>query len=353
MSNLVININGIEFENWTSFHLHRSMNKITGSFAASTSNFYRTEDSMFKMKMGDSCEIKIDNNVVLTGFLDVIDISYSDNYDTMEIRGWDNTVDLIDCSNDGIMEWKGQTVENLVKNLCLPFSIPVITDGSVTSEASIIIDSFLANEGQSVHEIIAELCRMNGIMPLCLGDGNITLSRATVSNSAFDSIDDEVNVNKGRELLNNRNRYSIYKIKGQGLGNDNKTNLADFVSPMGVFSDDIMNRTRPLVIFAETPTDQGQCQKRAKWEARIRAGLSRILEYEINGWTQTTGNLWEINMLVNVYDTFLNINDIFLISSIDYFYDEDNGEYTLLTLVNKDTYSLSDNAILIKTSFDE
>jgi prophage tail gpP-like protein len=328
------------------------MNSIAGSFMVSIMNFFRGGTTTKDIKMGQNVTIEIDGQPVIIGWIERMPIRFGKDYDRMEILGRDKTCDLIDCSFDFMPnEWKRQTVYNIIQNLCKPFSIDVVLDSSVSSQGNLQVESFKANEGETVFEQIAELCRENAIMPLCLNDGKLTLTKATTNKYTIDALMTRVNIKAGYLDQNDENRYSSYKVKGYGIGTDDKS-PTDYISCYGNFSDTLIKRTKPIVIFSDTSTTISQCQNRAKWEARVRAGLSRKVIYDIQGWTQSDGKMWDINKLVKIDDQFTGYKTTMLISDVNYLYSEDIGEITQLTLVDKDTYNLSDNAINIKSKYD-
>jgi len=352
MSRLVLKINNYEYSGFEDISIFKSMNTISGQYGLSIMNFFKGGTMIKDIKMDYAVKLEIDGTPVINGWIDKMPIRYGKDYDRMDIFGRDKTCDLIDCSFDFTPnEWKKQTVYNLIKNLCKPFSIDVTLDSSVTTQGNIQVESFKANEGETVFEQIAELCRDYAIIPLCLNDGKVTLTKATTDKFTVDGITTSINAKSGYLDQSNVNRYSTYKVKGYGIGNDNKT-LADYISCSGSFSDSTISRVRPLVIFADTATNTGQCINRAKWEARLRAGLSRRQEYEVQGWTQSSGQLWEINKLVKVDDSFTGYKATMLISDINYIYSAGTGEISRITVVDKDTYNLSNNAINIKSKYD-
>jgi prophage tail gpP-like protein len=352
MSNLVFKSNKVSYSGFEEVEIFRDMNSISGSFALSISNYFKGGTSLSEIKIGDPCTVEIEGQKVLDGYIDKIPVKYGRDYSWLDIVGRDKTCDLLDCSFDTTPnEWKKQTVGNIIKNLCNPFSISVTIDASVSSEANTKLDTYKANEGQTVYESIAELCRDNAIMPLNIGDGKLTLTKATTSKYMSDGIATGINIDSGFMEQSNENRFSSYKIKGQGIGNDDKA-ITDFSECYGSFSDPLISRARTYVGFAELPTNIGGCQKKAKWEARVRAGISRAIEYQIPRWVQSNNKVWEINSLMKVKDDIFGIDTTMLIMSIRYLYSRDEGEFTRLVLVNKDTYNLSDNQINIKTKFD-
>jgi prophage tail gpP-like protein len=79
-------------------------------------------------------------------------------------------------------------------------------------------------------------------------------------------------------------------------------------------------------------------QDLAYWEAMTRAGLSRVHEYDLAGWTERTGKPWELNTIVPVQDQTNGITGDFLIDGFVFTSNKDGGDQTTLRLVNPKTY---------------
>lgn len=353
MSELVLKINKVAYTGFESVHIRKSMLDMCGAFIVSTDNFFQGGTSSQEIKMGQGVKVEINGFPVIDGYIDEMPIDFGRNRDHLEISGRDNTMDLVDCSwNESPNEWKNQTVKNLIKTFCTKFGITVVVDDSASSEVETKIESYKANEGMPISELISELCRDIGILTISKGDGYLTLTKATIDEYTTDPLIVGGNAEGGRLLQSNRNRYSSYKIKGYGIGTDNKA-LADFVDCSGDFSDSIINRDRPFVGFAENATTSAICFKKAIWQARINAGLSRGIIYNVDSWIQSDDKPWQINKLVKIKDDFTGIDDTRLIAAIDYIYDEDDGgDISKIMVVDKNTFSLSEDQINIKTRFD-
>lgn len=329
------------------------MNTMADSFGFVDSDFSRGDFSKWKIKKGDSVKVFIEDETLVTGYIDSIPIEYGSKNANIQFIGRDKTCDLIDCTyNETNNEFKKQTRANIIKRLITPFNVSLTVDSTATTEANVKIDTFKADEGRYICDLISDICRDSGMLPMSTGDGNLTLTKATTTNSATDSIQFDSNAVWGKLIQDDSDRYSDYIIKGYGTGGDNKR-LEDFTEPSGTFSDPVITRYRPLTVFSDRITDSGKCKDRAKWEARIRAGYSRGLIYKLPGWMQSDGSIWKKNTLVTVYDTMLGISATqFLISEVSYVYDKKDGGYCILRLVDKDTYSGSASDIDIKTGFD-
>ena len=348
---------GSRYTNWEDIHIHKSMLNMCSAFGFFAPDFFEGDIDAWGIKLGDEVTVEIDEQTVCTGYIDSMPIErHNRRGGTIQIDGRDKTCDLVDCSfTESANEWKGQTILKLLQKLCDPFDISCVVESNASGGVAKVIDTFKANEGDMVSDLIWRLCKEASVLPLSYGDGALTLTRASTSEYATDIIESDTlqsgNVLWSRIEQTNKDRYSDYIVKGFGIGNDNKS-LADFTHPIGEFSDGVIARNRPKVIFADSPTDNGKCQEQARWDARLRAGLSRARTYTIKDWAQTTGELWQINTLVQVIDEFSNFDGYMMIAKIDHFLDKRYGALTDLTLVDKNTFTLSADDIIIKTGFD-
>jgi prophage tail gpP-like protein len=356
MNNVSLNISGKRFEGWTGASINKSLFSMTGTFGLTATDIFPGNAEKWGLAMGDSCTVAINNQIIISGYIEDIPISYSMDSHNIQISGRDKTADLIDCSfTETSREWNGQSISKVITDLCSPFDITVEVDDSVTTQANTKIanETFKANEGDVVFDLIFKLCKMKGILPVSYGDGKLFLTGTGVE-VANDILELGKNVKSGNIEQSNKERYQTYIVKGQGKKTDLKT-LTDTTHPFGQHTDDVILRNRPLVIFPETSCDTKYCQDRAKWEAINRAGNSRRLEYEVQGWTQSNGEIWPLNSLVNVKDDFLQINSTLLISAINFSINNDTGAITRLTLVHPDTFILpptTESIKKIKTDFD-
>jgi prophage tail gpP-like protein len=311
---------------------------MSGAFGFNITDKFPGNLSGWQLKMGDECTVTIGSKTLITGYIDQININYNSANHSIQISGRDKTGDLTDCSFASTPnEWKNLTVSQIISNLCTPFGVEIAVDSSVTTEANTIIPTFKANEGETVSDLISNLCKKKAILPISLGDGKLTLTRAG-TNSLADSLVLGENIKEGSLEQNNMDRFSIYHVKGQGAGGDTLS-LGDFTQPSGSQEDEIINRYRPIVILSDQASNNAECRNFARWEARVRAGRSRLPSYIVQGWTMADGNPWPLNSLVEVVDDFIGISEKFIISDISFTLDQ-SGSETGLNLVKPETYDL-------------
>jgi prophage tail gpP-like protein len=355
LTNFGFKVGANSFTNWTSMRVHTSMLSLVDSFGFMDVDFSRGDYSRWQIKRDQVVSVFVEDETLITGWIDSIPKEYSPESFNIKFIGRDKTCDLVDCcyveSNN---EFKRQTRANIIRRLLAPFDIELVIDTTAAVSANVKIDTFKAGEGRFIYDDITELCRDSGLLALSYGDGKLTLTKTRQTEKANDPIQFGVNAIYGKHIDDYTDRFSDYYVKGYGTGSDSKR-LADFISPIGYFKDEVVSRYRPFTVFADRATDSGKCYERAKWEARIRAGLSQAIVYQVPGWLQSDDSIWKKNTIATVYDPILGLDaQQLLICDVDYVYDEKENPsaYCSLLLVDPDTFSGTAADINIKTGFD-
>lgn len=351
MNNLVLEINGKTYAGWKSIRVDKSMEQIAGVFSIAAQDLFPDQVSKWGFRLGDSCVIKIDNQTIITGYVDNINVNYDKETTSFKLSGRDITGDLVDCSFSGASEFKKQSLVSLVSQLCSPYGIPVIGDSSVADVVSEIIESFVADQGETVFELITKLTMLKAVLPISFGDGKLTLTRRGTELSN-DKLERGINIRSGGFSISNKNRYSNYWVKGQTTGFD-YLQQTDYIQPGGQAVDKLVTRYRPIIVFAEDEITNAIAKARAGWEAKIRAARSRMLLYKVQGWTQSNGKVWDINSLVQVKDDSFSIDGTKLIVGLSFIQNEREGTITNLILTDKEAYELFESPVeKVKSDFD-
>ena len=335
----ILKVNNLEYPDWDTIHIHKSMLKLAGSFAFGGLNSNQGDASRWGFYMGDAAIVNINDQDVIKGYIDNIETDDSASDSFIEINGRDNTSDLVDCTyNETDKEFKKLTIVDILTRLCRPFNITVLVDASAESLSNQKIDSFQANEGEFISIIINRLCTTHGIVPFTTGDSYLTITSLTQDKST-DILADNILNSKAKYV--DYDRFSDYSVKGYGLGNDEK-DMSSYIHPNGSVTDEIM-RKRTLTTFSDVATTDRKCVDMAKFEARKRAGLSRTYNYTLENWTQSDGRLWNINNLVDVKDTKNEIESEMLIYEIDFYLrqGEDMGTYSVIKVCHPDTFNIN------------
>jgi len=336
----ILKVGGNEFNGWTNVTIEKSMRQITGSFGLSTIDIHSGFPYKWNILMGAECILEINDQKVITGYIEDIIIDYDATSHNIQFGGRDKTGDLVDCSFDQITkEWKGLSIKEIIKRVCAPFEIDVVVDTSVLTDANAIWpETVKADEGETAFDLIIKLCKMKAILPISYSDGKLTLTRAGTNYKANDVLEQGENILKGNFDNSNKERFQTYIVKGQGKGEDTKS-IFSFTGAIGRRTDNVITRYRPIIIFTETKCDSGKCVERAKWELNNRAGASRSVNYEVQGWTQSDGKIWPLNAMVDVRDNILGIEKSLLISDLSFTVSE-SGTVTQMRLVDPNTFKV-------------
>jgi len=351
MSEVSIQIGSSIHNYFEAVSVFQNIDSLCGQFKASTSNHNEADLSKWGISMKDAVKVLIGNTSLCNGYLDNLFLDYGPEFNELEIDGRDKTMDLVDCTPPEPFELKGQTYLAIIKKLVQPFGIAVTVKSSASAILSKAVEIYTADIGETAAALIGSICRDIGLLAMSLGDGKLTLATSADATEVMkDPIQFGQNAKYGGLRRSNVNRFSDYAVKGMGISTDNK-GIADYTSPAGTASDSLITRTRPLTILSEGAVNNSICKSRASFEAMLRAGKSAMITYEVSGWEQSDGSIWKLFSKARVKDSFLNIDETMLISSLLFEYNKEEGKTTSITVVNKDTYS-SANAGNVRTVFD-
>ncbi len=343
MNNIKLNVRGQSFSGWTGVSVEKSLYQMTGTFGLTSTDRFPDDAEKWNIALGDECTVSIDDQIIITGYIEDIPISYDSENHSIQMSGRDKTCDLIDCSfTEKAKEWNKQKIITIIRALCKPFSIDVDVDDSISDlvNAKTTDDTFKINEGETIFDTIVRLCQgSKGVLPVSYGDGKLILTGSGTKNT-YDDLELGVNVLSGTIDQSNRDRFQTYIVKAQGKGKDTKA-LTPTNHPTAQYTDKLIQRHRPIVILLDGLGVVEDCQDRAEWEAVNRAGASRTIRYVVQGWTQSNGDVWPLNSLVQVKDSFLGINGTtWLIAAVNFTANNDAGTTTTLTLTHPETFDL-------------
>jgi prophage tail gpP-like protein len=246
----------------------------------------------------------------------------------------------VDCSVvDTTGEWKGLKLEKIIEHICKPFGIKVTTQIDTGSP----ITAFNVEQGMTAFEAIQKLCQLRACLALSDNKGGITITRAG-KDSTSSALMEGVNIKSAEAEYDFSERFSQYVVKGQQQGSDN-TGALNTTSVKGVVRDENVARYRPVLIVSDGQVNSEQALMRAKWEASVKKGKSRLFTVVVNHWQQKDNTLWEINKRVKLKSPMLGIDDTLIIAGLIYKLDEE-GETTELALTDASAYEvLKENTI--------
>lgn len=338
-NSIVLTLGGKSYTGWTSASVTRSIENVAGQFNLGIVK--RIGESVDALKPGQAAKLTINNQAVVTGWLDEFSANVNSNDFTLSINGRDKTGDLVDCAAvyQGGM-WSGRTLEQIAADLCQPFGIAVrwdVTDAA----ASKTFGSFKLEHSETVYEALGRAARMRGVLMTSNAAGDLVFTQAGTAHAG--------SLELGKTLLSIdynhswHDRFSLYKVVGGhacgGSVGDSITDVAQVTGPSAEVSDPEVTRYRPTIKIADHNITQQTAWARADHERRHAIAKSSRFTATVPGWYRADGSLWDVNFIVNVTAAELGLDAVpLLIAEVEYQIGDNDGLTTQLTLAPRDGY---------------
>jgi prophage tail gpP-like protein len=381
-------VSGEHYAGWQALRVTRGLERATADFDLTVSERWSLEEDIWQITPGEPCEIQLDGETVLTGYVDKYGPSYDAGSHSISLSGRSKTCDLVDCSVtvDG-GQFKGMTVGQIARILAQPFGVEVVVSTQTPPEPEVQVQ-----QGETCFALIERLSRVHELLVTDDALGRLVLTRAGSGRATTDLIHGK-NILTASAELDHSQRFSDYIVKAQRPGNRTKdggpidqdwggggdggwqpslvervrqlrgipnisaryrermriqAEAAAAKSPgktapktltqiVGRARDAGVTRYRPHVIVAEKQADDAAAAQRADWEMRRRVGQSLKATITVNGWRQEDGKLWATNDLVWVEAPWLALSHELIIGEVTHSFD-DGGEITELSLTLPDAF---------------
>ncbi len=354
---IIVNGEAAEYEHWTDVSITSELNTLARSFqVGTTAKLPQSSTLLRSFALGDEIQIYIGDDLVLTGYVDALPISYNATSVVAAIVGRSCTEDLVDCCP----AWNGYDFSGGFKSTkwSSPHPSGDFVDPAITKAAMQFINVPLK---QAVAQLIAPygihlICELNDAV--VNGNVNYTVRNDApilkalqnlVAYTGLYFIDDEYgnlkivdqkkrerctgslslgeNVLSASAQFDGSKRFSEYWLNCSQKGSDNKSGKA--LQSLAKSTDPDIKRFR-----FQRKTDQKQNGPQIYTEAQYQRAQYYKTTYEVVGWRQQgkTGELWKANTLVTIRDDLLNNSQEMIITKVTYKL-SDKGMLTTLECV--------------------
>ena len=344
---ITLEVNGTQFDNFTDASATISLTQFVNTFSFGTTSDMPLE---FPVVVGDSVRVLVDNNAVVTGFVESINASHSGSSRSINIQGASKTSDVIDTTLDQTSFATPIAFPKLIEKILAQAGLSAI---SVTNEVT-DLENFKEEEvikidqAQSVYSVLDQYARKRQVFLVTDVDGNIVITKNSgVQNnlklsSRFD--DNDNNVISANIRIDNKDRFNKYiavsqtnmmsqDILGDNVGAEQATNQR------GEAIDEDIREGRTFIFVAENSSDNVNLVERAKWEANVRRALSLTYNAVVDTHLQSKGQPWQVNQLITIVDEFESVNASMLIDEVRFNFSLTDGETTELRCVKPDAYT--------------
>lgn len=351
---LTLTVGGRVFSRWSGVRIIRDLARICGSFelelfdgareAAIGTPFEPMVETAI-IKPGLPCQIAIDGETVLVGWIDDADPSWADGRRGLRVAGRDKVGDLVDCSPfpDGPAELRNIGLLELAKRVCAPFGISVRAETDLGAPFALVA----LYPHETALSLLEKLARQRAVLVVSDGVGGLVFTRAGIASAPAALRIGEL-IQRAALRWSWRRRYSRIVVKGQadhtalnpGVamehgsapqtsgGSDNPvpslaSGQATAIVTAGSATDPEISRYRPSVRMTRTQSGMSTLQEQAEWGVRVARGEGLRYEATVLGWRAGEANaLWRPNTLVPVWDPYAPLDEQMIIARVVYQADE-------------------------------
>lgn len=344
---LTLKVGGQIYGGWKAVSVRTGIEQLAGSFELAITERWPNQPRNWAIPPGELCQVEIGDDVIISGYVDAVAVSYDATSHEIKVTGRDRAGDLVDCSAPSTA-FSGLTFEAIARRLAAPFGVGVVdeTTGGKKPRVARKVPKQAVQNGETVFKTLEKLARTEGVLLVSDGRGGIIITRAGLGGDYDTVLEFGKNILRASSDHSHANLYSEITVKAQIAAASAAQYSVVEAHPKGtvrrapgaVVGNSRITRFRPLIIVAETQADARRCQQRAEWEAGNREANARKVTITVQGWREdATGELWRHNRRVRVKCPWMRIDEWWLIAAVTYKLDE-GGTTAELSLVSEKAF---------------
>ncbi len=355
-----LEVNGVRYSGFLTASIELRLDALAAVFKFEATS----EDGIpLPFKGGEACKVYADDELVSTGFIEIVKVEGDSESHKIEVEGRDKTCDLIDTTLGGL-GFDGQSpVSDIRGNFSLKRVCEIIIkhlgiDMDVIDKANpknFDDSDWISPEiGQETFDFLEKLARKRQVFLGRDANGNLVLTKgvarvtkAFVRHRKNEPSSNVISYTVGYDLTarfrdyQSVSQYNLTAVAKQGSGAAAGIIASQGNTDQDRISDLTILRPRQLIIAGESMFSSTEDRDRAVWERDVRRARGQVYGATVDGYRDQEGNLWELNTVVTVDDVDAGIENIaMLVNSIEFNLADDTGSTTTLGLVSKDSYTL-------------
>lgn len=324
MDNVVtLKFNGQRFDFWQRVAIRMSVDELVSavelSFAKSGIG------KAFPVNVNTVAEVFINNVLVATVRPDSVPRRISANQHTNAFNGRSLGRELVDTQYSTTL--KNLTVSEIVGKLCTLFKVPL-----TPFKSTALVPDF-SMQSESPANAIVNAARTANLLIYPTPDGGLIMAEpdnsAPVATLEMGKQIQEIAINDEYRL-----RHSEYLVKSFDYGAN--------TSRKGAVRDEELTFFRPMHVIADRLGNSiGALQRRAEMERNRRLARAHSLIVTVTGWGHEQAGPWQpwwLNQHVRVVVPDENIDQVMLISDVEFTQDDKPGSQTSLTVVHRNAF---------------
>lgn len=326
---LFLDVEGRSLGGWLRVNVQRSVERVCTQWGVITTRSWPGQEQQWWIRPGDKVKVRMDDQLICTGWIDSLSPTYDGNQHNIEIAGRGVACDLVDCSYIGPpYQWKNTDPKEIIRHVASQFDIEVAFDAPLDKP----LDNFTIQQSETGWNAIDRILKLRQVFAYDQPDGSLLITQGSDDAIEYKLVQGE-NILSATAELDDKDRFSRYVVKGQqkGVKGDKTVDPQQAATSVGEVTDDSVRRDRPMMIVQSADTDSGDALDRARWEKQNRWGNARKATITVQGWFMPDGTTWPINRLCDVIDVWLGLDQRLAITATT-FEAGAQGVRTILTL---------------------
>lgn len=339
MSKILLEVNGLRYEGFTDIAVNNAMENFSSSFSFSTTvkenNFGRIVNDL---KLGQEAKVYIDDNIVITGFIEDLEREISADSHSITLSGRDIGGDIVDSD----IKQKSYTQRNfeLLVNLVLRdnnFTTKVINKvGLLKLEST---ETIKTEQGETIFAFLDRYAKKLQVLLKIDAKGNLNIIReddSVVKNMLINNHTSDTNILSSKLKLSTVDRFNVIEVYSQG---NNKTHTKTSISQKGIAKDPQIRITRRKIATMDTASESKSLKALAEWNVNLRRAKGSRYTCRTLGFYSSNKTLWQPNTLVDIIDYNMEVQGTFLIQGVQ-FSQSLQGSFTTLDVVEQGAFNL-------------
>lgn len=348
---MYIEIGGKRYDNIKSCSAAKSIESVVIPFSGVCSV---SKLSNFPIKRQGKAKLYIDNNLIVSGVIDKIEVSTGNETHDISFSGNSETKDLVDsCIEANYNVNSTLTMEALLRDLFAQNNIPFGVITRTQTKPFTAADIIAAERGNTLWSFIDKYLRKRQVFATVDGRNNIILTRASNNLLKYGLVHRKQgntrqnNVLSSTYTFDDSNRFHRYVYTTQdsliaATGIQDTFNAEQLANVQGIAIDPEIRKSRTLVIVGNSEAMMS-AQEKAEWERDIRKARAFTGKANVQGFYADRDSekiLWDVNQLVPLIEENVEgAPTVMLTKAVEWNFSE-GGCITKIDLATADSFTL-------------
>ena len=183
---VTLTVGGLEYGGWKSVEITADLERQFRTFKLNITWQWPGQTVDKRIQPGDACEVRIGQDLVLTGYVFKAPISYDGRQISLNIEGSSCTQDLVDyAATNRPNQWHEQSLLSIVEALAIIYKVFVVSEIPETARLS----SHTIVPGETVFQSIDRLLTLFRVFSTDDAQGRLVLARPGSGGRASDALE--------------------------------------------------------------------------------------------------------------------------------------------------------------------